>query len=249
MKRAYLLAALVAACCAPAGMASAATFDRDVPTQGAAVLRLNVSGSVRIVPTSGLGSIQLHVTDYGKTPPFNVTTAKIGSRLTITVSGPSKSILPFVGATGYELQVNVPENMKLDVREFSGQLHVERVTAPMQLYDADGSIIVDDAGSALTAQSDSGDVTVANARGMLELTCAAGNATATLSKNWNGNLVRMESAKGDLTLNVPSSFRARFDVTTGDGKVTNPLRNTPHAPLVFMLAEQGNVSVVVAPKS
>ena len=250
MKRAFLLAALAAAYSLfNSAPVRAETFDRELPTQGASTLRVNISGSVRIVPQSGLRTIQLHAINYGpKTPPLNVTTAKTGGRLTITVTGPSKSMLPFVGASGYEMQVSVPENMKLDVREFSGNVHVERVTAPMQVYDAEGSIVVDEAGSALTAESDAGDVTVTSARSMVELTCAAGNATATLAPNWNGNMVRMESSKGDLTLNVPPSFRANFDVTTANGKKTNPLANTPHAPLVFMLAEQGNVTVNVAPK-
>ena len=82
-----------------------------------------------------------------------------------------------------------------------------------------------------------------NARGMVELTCGNGNANATLAHNWAGNLIRMESSQGNLTLNVPQAFRGRFDLTTAQGTVTNPLRTTPHAPLVFMLTEQGNVTI------
>ena len=247
MKRAFLVAALAACVLTPAAPASAQVLDRDVPVEGAATLRINVSGPVHLMPQSGLQTIKLHAVDYGpKTPPLHVTTAKSGSRLTLSVTGPSQNILPFVGATGYELQINYPASLKIDLREFTGRIHVDRVTAPMQLYNANGAIVVDDASAPLTAEADLGDITVGSALGMIELTCGTGNAIATLASGWRGNLVRMESSTGNLTLNVPSGFRARFDVTSASGNVSNPLRSTPHAPLVFMLAEQGNIAVSVS---
>ncbi len=244
MKRAFVLAALAAFFCCAGVPARAQVVDREISTSGVATLRLNVSGSVRLIAASGNGDLRLHLVDYGpKVPQLRVTTSKTGSRLTVSVSGPSQNILPFAGASGYELQVTYPASMKIDLREFAGRVHVDRVTAPMQIYNANGAILVDDAQSALTAQSDQGDVTVTNARGMVELTCGNGNAIATLARNWSGNLVRMESSQGNLTLNVPAGFRARFDLTSTQGNVTNPLRTTPHAPLVFMLTQQGNVTV------
>ena len=78
---------------------------------------------------------------------------------------------------------------------------------------------------------------------MVELSCGTGNATATLASNWGGNLVRMKSSMGNLTLNVPSNFRANFDLTSANGPVKNPLRSTAHAPLVFMLTQEGTVSI------
>ncbi len=244
MKRAFLLAALVAPFSIAGLPAQAQVLDRDFPSAGATTLRLSVSGSVRLIAASGVSSVKLHVVDYGpKIPPLHVTTSKTGTRLSISVSGPSQNILPFAGASGYELQITYPSSIKIDLRQFSGPVHVERVTAPMQIYDADGPILVDNARSALTAESDRGDVTVSNALGMVELTSGNGNVSATLAPNWSGNLVRMESSQGNLTLDVPRSFRGRFDLTSAQGKVSNPLHTTPHAPLVFMLTEQGNVIV------
>lgn len=244
MKRALLLAALAAPFLVAGLPAHAQTLDRDVSTAGATTLRLNVSGSVRLIAASGVSTVKLHVVDYGpKIPPLRVTTSKTGTRLTVSVSGPSQNVLPFAGASGYELQITYPSSIKIDLREFAGAVHVDRVTAPMQIYNADGAILVDDARSALTAESDRGDVTVTSASGMVELTCGNGNASATLAPAWSGNLVRMESSQGNLTLNVPPGFRARFDVTSAQGTVTNPLRTTPHAPLVFMLTEQGSITV------
>ena len=245
MKPAFFIAALAALLLVAGVPARAQVLDRDIPALNATAVRLNVSGSVRLIAASGVSSIKLHVVDYGpKIPPLHVTTTKTGARLTVSVTGPSQNILPFDGASGYELQITYPASIKMDVREFAGRVHIDRVTAPMQIYDANGSILVDDARSALTAESDQGDVSVSNASGMVELTCGNGNATATLATNWTGNLVRMESTQGNLTLNVPPGFRARFDLTTAQGSVTNAIRTTAHAPLVFMLTEQGNVAVV-----
>ncbi|MBV8638540.1 MAG: hypothetical protein JO322_10670 [Candidatus Eremiobacteraeota bacterium] len=243
MKRAFLLAALIAPFFVAGLPARAQVLDRDIPTAGATTLRLNVSGSVRLI-AADVSSVKLHVVDYGpKTPTMHVTTSKTGSRLSVSVTGPSQNALPFTGASGYELQITYPSSIKIDLREFAGPVHIDRVTAPMQIYNAEGSILVDDARSALTAESDRGDVTVSKAIGMVELTCGNGNANATLAPNWSGNLVRMESSQGNLTLNVPRTFRARFDVSSAQGTVNNPLPTTPHAPLVFMLTEQGNVVV------
>jgi len=45
-------------------------------------------------------------------------------------------------------------------------------------------------------------------------------------------------------LAVPAGFKAHYDVTSGSGHVSNPLRNAASSPLVFMLTEQGDVSIV-----
>lgn len=244
MKRAYLAAALAASFLAAGSSARAQVLDRDISSAGATTASLTVSGNLRLIAAPGISSIKLHVVDYGpKIPPLRLSSSKDGSRLRLSVTGPSQNILPFAGASGYELQITYPAAMKLDVREFAGAVHVERVSAPMQIYNANGPIVVDDASAPLTAQSDQGDVTVTNARGMVELTCGNGNVNATLADNWSGNLVRMESSQGNLTLNVPSGFRARFDLTSAQGTVTNPLHTSPHAPLVFMLTEVGNVAI------
>ena len=55
--------------------------------------------------------------------------------------------------------------------------------------------------------------------------------------------MRLESSNGNLHLSVPAGFRAHYDVSTGSGHVSNPLRGVARAPLVFMLAEQGDVSI------
>lgn len=244
MKRLLAGALATGVALAMAPHASAQITDREIPVGTSTTLRLNVSGSIHVMPVAGLRSVKLYVIDSGpSTPPMKVTSSRTGARMNVAITGPSESMLPFVGTSGYELQLSYPARMHLDLREFAGRVHVDSVTASMQIYDANGNIVVDDAGSALTADADSGDISVANARTSLTLTVGNGNVNATLAPNWRGTLVRLEASNGNLHLAVPSNFRAHFDLTSGSGSVTNPLHGSPKGPLVFMLAEQGNISI------
>jgi len=244
MKRLLVPAALFAVLLSTTMQTPAQVTDRELPVGSATTLRLNVSGSIHVMPVAGLTSVKFHVVDSGPSiPPMSLSNSRTGSRMNVSITGPSQNILPFVGASGYELQVSYPARMHLDLREFSGRVHVERVTASMQIYDADGSVLVDDAGAPLTAEADSGDISVAVAHTSLTLTVGNGNVNAVLAPGWRGSLIRLEASDGNLHLSVPAGFRAHYDLTSGSGRVSNPLRSVAKAPLVFMLAEQGNVSV------
>lgn len=228
-----------------AAFASAQVLDRTIPLDGAAALQLNVSGSIHLIADPSARGVSFHVVDNGpSTPPMSVSVTHGAGRLVVSITGPSQNILPFVGASGYELQVRYPPQIRMDLREFSGRVHVDRVTAPMQIYDAEGNVVVDDAPASLTAQADSGDISVSGARSRLMLSTINGNVDAALHAGFNGKLVRIESQDGNLTLAVPAGFAGHYDLTTASGKVSNPLRSDPKGPLVFMLAEQGNVSIV-----
>jgi hypothetical protein len=245
MKRvltAVLFGALVLAI---APRASAQVTDRELPMGSATTLRLNVSGSIHVIPVAGLTSIKFHVVDSGpSTPPMTLNTSRSGSRLNVSITGPSQNILPFVGASGYELQLQYPAGVHLDLRENSGRIHVDNVPASMQLYDGEGDIVVDGAAAQLTAYAAAGNIAVTNAHTSVTLTVDTGNVSATLAPGWRGSLIRLEASNGSLHLSVPAGFRAHYDVTSGSGHVSNPLRNAAASPLVFMLTEQGDVSIV-----
>ena len=244
MKRVAIAALFVIAAISATLHASAQVTDRELPVGNATTLRLNVSGSIHVIPVAGLTSVKFHVIDSGpSTPPMSLKTSRAGSRMNVSITGPSSNLLPFVGASGYELQLSYPANMHLDLREFSGRIHADSVPASMQLYDADGNIVVDSASAALTAEADAGDISVTGARTTLSLTASKGNVNATLTAGWRGSEVRMEAANGNLHLTVPAGFKAHYDVTSGSGHVSNPLRNVSAGPLVFMLTEQGDVSI------
>jgi hypothetical protein len=224
--------------------AGAQVTDRELPVGNATTLRLNVSGSIHVMPVAGLTSIKFHVVDNGPSvPPISLKTSRSGTRLNVSITGPNSNILPFVGASGYELQLSYPANLHLDLREFSGRIHVDTVPSSMQLYDADGNIVVDSAGAPLTAEADSGDIAATAVRSTVSLTASNGNVTATLAPGWRGSEVRLEASNGNLHLMVPAGFKARYDVNSGSGHVSNPLRNVAGAPLVFMLTQTGDVSI------
>jgi len=164
-----------------AAFTSAQVLDRTIPLDGAAALQLNVSGSIHLIPDASARGVSFHVVDNGpSTPPMSVTIAHGARRLVVSITGPSQNILPFVGASGYELQVRYPPQISLDLREFAGRVHVDRVTAPMQIYDAEGNIAVDDAPASLTAQADSGNIAVSGAGSRLMLSTINGTASGFL---------------------------------------------------------------------
>ncbi len=241
LRFALVLAAFV---CAAMTFASAQMSERQIPLEGAPALRLDVSGSIHLIAVAGARTVNLRVIDSGPSvPPMSVKVTHERNRLDVSISGPSESILPFAGASGYELQLTYPQNVKVDLREFSGRVHVDRVTAPMQIYDGDGNIVVDAAAASLTAEADSGDITASGMRSRVMLSTIDGNVRASLAPGWRGHFVRLEAQHGNLHLAVPAGFSGRYDLTTGAGRVDNPLHSDPQGPLVFMLAERGNLSV------
>lgn len=248
MKRALFPAALAAFLLAiPVSAASA--LDREIPLQHATGVRLSVGGNVHVMVASAGTSIGIQIRDYGSgTPPIRFETSRTGRRLDISITGPKASIVP-IGRSGYAVDVTMPRDVTLDLRNSAGDIHIDRVTAPAQLYSANGSIVVDAVDAPLTADADFGDVSVTGARSMLELSCGQGNVSATLDSGWQGNLVRLEASQGNLSLSVPPDFRAKYDLTAAAGSVHNALPSVPHAPLVFMLSQKGDVTVKVRQKS
>ena len=229
--------------CAPVPVLAQTITDRDIPLGNATDVRLNAGGSIHVLTGGTDRSVRVRVANYGPpTPSLRIESEREGDRIDVSVSGPRESLVP-IGATGFVVDVTVPRDIKLDVRAFAGTIHVDRVTAPMQLYAANGAITVDATDAPLTALADLGDIEVSNARSMIELSCGQGNVTATLADGWSANLVRLEASAGNLTLRVPPGFRAQYDATSADGAVHNSERSVAHAPLVFMLTQKGEVII------
>lgn len=236
-----LVAALVAL---SVTSARAQAIDREFPQGGMNELRLNVNGNVHVMPSSDAQSIKLHVVDYGPPlPELRFTESRIGKRLTISLTGPTQTLLPFTGPSGYELQVTYPASMQLDLREFSGTVQADRLVGATQIYDANGDIAISGALGAVTAESDNGSVSLTDAHANVQLTSSNGSVKAQLAAGWRGTLVRIESSNGALSLTVPPGFRGDYDLTTADGAVHNALRTVKGAPVVFMLTQSGDVNV------
>jgi len=224
--------------------ANAQVSDREYPTAGTTQLRLNVSGPVHLMPATDARSIVFHVVDFGPSvPAIRFTQTRLGRRMTISVTGPAEALLPFTGASGYELQVRYPSSMQLDLRQFAGKVQADGLVAASQIYDANGPISIAGALGPITAEADNGSIDLIDAHANVMLTSGNGAVEAQLAADWHGKLVRIESSNGALGLTVPAGFRARYDLTTSNGKVRNALRAVKGAPLVFMLTESGDVSV------
>jgi hypothetical protein len=244
MRNWFAAVALAATVALAAPNAGAQVSDRVLPVGNATSLRLNVSGSIHVIPVAGLTSIKFHVVDNGPSiPPMSVRASRSGTRLDVSITGPDQSVLPFAGASGYELQLQYPAGVHLDLRQNAGRVHVDNVPVSMQLYDAQGNIVVDNTAAQLTAYAAAGDISVSNARTSITLTADTGNVSAGLAPGWRGSLVRLEASNGNLHLSVPSGFKAHYDITSAAGHVSNPLRSTSAGPLIFMLTEQGDVSI------
>lgn len=224
------------------------TVDREFPLSGATTLRINLSGHVHVIPDATISSVKIHLTDYGPSvPALAFKDSRAGNRLNVSITGPSQSVLPFVGASGYEVEVRVPTNVRIDLREFGGRVQVDAVTAPAQYYNANGNIEIADARSAVTAEADNGDINVTSAHGDVMLSTGNGKNSATLARDWHGKNVRMEASNGAMRLNVPADFHANFDITAANGKVSNPLRSSGKQPVVFMLSQSGDITVATTP--
>jgi hypothetical protein len=238
------LAALAALALTSGAPALAQVSDRTYPVNGATDLRLNVSGNVHVIPSAGAREVVFHVVDYGPPiPKMNFVDSRSSKRLTISVSGPSQQIYPFNGASGYEIQITYPANVRLDLREFAGHVQADGLVSASQLYDADGSITVAGARGPLTAEADSGAIAVSGALSTVQLTTGNGPVTAQLAQGWRGSLVRIESSNGPLNLTVPPDFRGNYDLSSASGSVHNWLKSVKGATTVFMLTQNGSVSV------
>jgi hypothetical protein len=240
--RLIALAVVIAATfAAPAG---AQVSDRTFAIAGATDFRLNVSGNVHVIPSASAQAITFHVVDYGPPiPAMKFVDSRSGRRITISVSGPSQQIYPFNGASGYEIVVTYPANLRLDLREFSGHVQADQLVSSTQLYDANGSIAIDGARGPVTAEADLGAIDMSGARGSVQLTTGNGPVSAQLAAGWRGTLVRIESSNGALSLSVPPDFRGDYDLTSAAGAVHNALKTVKGAPVVFMLTQNGSVSV------
>lgn len=249
MRNALAAVALAIALAMPVA-ANAQATDQDVPLNGATDLRLNASGNIHLIPVAGMRVVRLHVVDFGPSvPAMHFTNSRIGKRITVSITGPDRSALPFNGATGYQVEVSYPTNLRLDVREFSGNVAADGITSATQIYDADGDIAVAATSAPLTAEADSGKIDVANAGTTLSLTTGTGPVSAHLAPSWRGSEIRLEAQNGALALFVPNGFRGRYDLTTTQGSVHNLLHAQKGAPLVFMLTEQGDITIVAGPSS
>jgi hypothetical protein len=215
--------------------------EREVPVENDGLLRVNISGDVRFVPVPYAKRVRVYAA-----AKFILSTTRTGSRVTISITGPTRAVLPFAGASGVAYEIYYPANMPLDVREYGGTVRIDDAIVPVDIYNAVGNISIDRPHAVVTAEDDVGNITVTNAHGPVDLAIDKGTVSAELAPDWSGSAIRMQASNGNLNLSVPSAFRGHYDLSTGLGSVSNPLHSDRRGPLVFMFARTGNVTVAIA---
>lgn len=216
----------------------------NVSVNGARALEIDANaGDISVVPDPLLKVVQVFARSGRSNVRVPLEISHPPELLRIAIDGTAPSLLPFAGGNGREYEVRYPPAMRLVVKEYGGNVRVGNAVAPIEIYNANGNIVVGEVRSHVTALADDGNVYVAAAYGSVDLSAGVGNVDVVLGPGWSGSLVRLEAAKGNLHLTVPSGFKGRYDATTGRGTVTNPFHSVLRAPLVFMLVENGNVTI------
>ena len=246
--RRFLLAGAVAlAILAQPAQASALPPGAVVVGSADSVVIVVARGDVTLTPDPYLKVVQIQASAGGKAfqAPLDVTHPS--RALKIAIGGGVAPALPFIGSEAPQYDIRYPARLALTVRQFGGAVRVSATSAPVEIYDADGSITVLQARGRVTALADAGDVSIEDARATVEATAVRGNVTVTLAGGWSGALVRLEATAGNVQLAVPAGFRAQYDVTAVAGTVVNSFQSEPQAPLVFALVETGNVTISQRP--
>ena len=133
--------------------------------------------------------------------------------------------------------------MKIDLREFAGNVKSGSPRGGRADLRCQRQYHDHGATAPVTAEADSGTITLTDAHDNVSLTTSNGPVKAQLAAGWHGKLVRIESSNGALDLNVSPGFRGALRPGAGRGTVHNALRPVKGAPLVFMLTQSGNVTV------
>ncbi len=245
--RRFLLASAIALAATTLSTSAETAVDRTFALKGATALEIDVQGGdASAIADPLLKVVQVHVSGRERNAQtITLAANRQGATLKLSIHGAGAALLPFTGSGTTTMEVRFPPALRLRVRQYGGSVTLENSSAPAEIYNASGGITITSPHALVTAQADNGDIALSGARASIELTAGTGNVDAQLDPHWAGHLVRMEATSGNLRLTVPPGFRGKFDTTTGGGIVSNALASVPRAPLVFMLAERGNVTVSV----
>ncbi|HEY1975889.1 MAG TPA: DUF4097 family beta strand repeat-containing protein [Candidatus Baltobacteraceae bacterium] len=225
--------------------ASADTMlDRTLDRNGAKVLQVEAGGAAIVLrPSSDVSSIEVRVDQDKSAPVPNLQSVRQGNRLALAIKPPSGApLLPFIPSNGATYTVTYPAGMRLDLRFSSGDVHIDKPSAGVEIYDEDGNIVIDSPRASITAENAHGDITVTGALAPVDLAADDGSVTATLASGWSGNEVRMQSGTGTVRLTVPKSFRAKIDASADGGMVHNTFGSSnARAPFLWLYALKGDV--------
>lgn len=223
-KRAAWALLLFAALCAPA--AADRTIDRSYPIRNVALIVLQAdTADLHLVADAAISQFRVSAALRGNIAAPRIEFTRSGTHLLVTIRSPHVPVLPFArhGSVAYE--ITYPARTPLEIHDFLGDVQVD---APL---------------ASLTAESESGDVTVNGARGPLDLLADEGAVNASVAPNWHGAEIRMVSGGGDVSLTVPPNIRAHVDASSDGGAVRDTVPQHAKGPLFFLYTQSGDVTV------
>jgi hypothetical protein len=191
--------------------------------------------------------VEKRASDKALVDAIQVKTEQVGNRIIVEVPRPStnanslrighRAFFGYVDSSA-RLTVSVPRESDLTARTGDGSITIERVSGRLELTTGDGSIRATDLGGSLKAHSDDGSLRLVDINGWADVDTGDGGIelTGTLSavraRTGDGSVtVRAEpgsatsdaweirTGDGGITVEVPDTFGAELDASTGDGSV------------------------------
>lgn len=196
-----------------------------------------------------LVEIEKRARDEARAAAIAIKAEQAGSRIVVDVPRPP-AVLPsdgfrfggggLLGYTGSSarLTVSVPHECRLVARSGEGSITIERVSGPVELHTADGTIRATDLHGSLRAHTGDGSMRLSDISGRADVDTDDGgiHLTGTLAviraRTGDGSVtVRAETGSaaaepweirtgdGTITLEVPDTLGAELDARTNDGSV------------------------------
>lgn len=185
------------------------TLDTTLQTAGATGLSISgFNGDVRLVGDSG-NTVRIHASlranSQSSLDGTSVKTSRDGNTILIqdVCSARRHFFIWSFADCDIEYQIGYPRNLSVSIKNENGDIGVENAAAPVTIVDSNGDATVREAGSSLDVSTKHGDV------------------TASLSPNWRGDAITLHTSTGDVSLEVPSDFKATLHAETRLGEVTD----------------------------
>ena len=176
---------------------------------------LSGAGSLKIMGSSSATSINVDATIYTADidDEYELTLDQSGTKAKLVAQNTSNNGISFYSgqSPSIDLVVTVPNNLKLDIDDGSGDITINAMTNNIDVKDGSGSLSINGAKN-LNIDDGSGDISLQSITGNLELNDGSGSITI---NNVNGN-ANIDDGSGDMSV---SNVRGTLTVEDGSGSI------------------------------
>ncbi len=187
-----------------------------------------------------LVEIEKRASDQAQAEAIKVTAEQAGGTISVDVRRPdgAQRTFGFSVSPSARIVASVPSRCNLLVRSGDGSIRIERVEGRIELHSRDGSLRGIDLSGSVVARTGDGSMRFDNMTGAIDAQSGDGGArlsgrlTAVKLRTGDGSVaVRAEDGSamaedweirtgdGGLRVELPESFKANLDASTGDGRV------------------------------